>query len=299
MAEALEKQENGKNSGHTRIRAGNAKLWENRKERVEFMKKWTCILGAVFCFLLCTVSVQADVIWEPQDSFYEKHAAECDYVNRQYSANGPDGVVILYESPESDKVVATWENGYKVRISHTYEDERRILWGINMGDQTGWMPMEYMKVIYDSTSFWQDYGGQIVSEYGVLEEQFRDEDVYFWRYPGAETFDIVSLKDWEELPQYSSVYADEAGHRWGYIGYYYGYRDVWVCIDAPTADLETLYPDGVPQIEKDDAAEGQENGEQERITPQTNNKTVMIVVSLVVLVVLVTAVLLAVLKKRG
>ena len=86
------------------------------------MKKFICLMVMMTCFLFCTISVRADVIWEPQDDFYEKHRSDCTHVGRQFIADGPDGKVILYKSPESVKEVATWENGYKVWISFTYED---------------------------------------------------------------------------------------------------------------------------------------------------------------------------------
>lgn len=56
---------------------------------------------------------------EPADSFYEQHASQCAYVNRCFTADGSDGTVILYESPESAKVMDTWENGFRVYLSHT------------------------------------------------------------------------------------------------------------------------------------------------------------------------------------
>ncbi|MDE6419402.1 MAG: hypothetical protein K2K87_02615 [Lachnospiraceae bacterium] len=264
------------------------------------MKKWIGFFGIVFCFLLCGNSVQADVIWEPMNSFYEEHSSECTYVNRQYTANGPDGVVILYESPESAKVVTTWENGRRTYIAFTYEDAQGIVWGISDDEQTGWMPMDYMKVVYDSISFQEDYDDQIVSQDGSLDEQYRNDTVYFWKYPGSENCSSMNLQDWEYLPDYSSLFTDEVGHRWGYIGYYYGIRSKWVCLDAPTADYAALYPDGAPKIGKEDDAQSQEpeNSGTDRIAPQTNDKSVMIVVALVALVVAATAVLLVILKKR-
>lgn len=263
------------------------------------MKKWVCFLGTVFCFLLCTISVRADIIWEPMNSFYEEHSTECTYVNRQFTADGPDGIVILYESPESSKVVTTWENGYRTYISFTYEDERGVVWGISDDDQTGWMPMDYMKVVYDSISFAEDYGDQIVNQDGTLDEQYQDETIYFWKYPGSESCSSMSLQDWEYMPEYSATYTDEAGHGWGYIGYFYGHRNVWICLDQPTSDYAGLYPDGGPKIGADDTESQDPEGQRtERIVPKTDNGTVVVVIVLVVGVVLITAVLLVILKKR-
>lgn len=281
------------------------------------MKKRICLLGIMVCFLLSVVPARADVIWEPQNSFYEEHSSECNYVNRLYTADGPDGVVIVYESPESDKMCATWENGTTVWISFTYEDERGILWGISEEEENGWMPMDYMKVVYDSISFEEEYGGQIEAQSGEVEEQYRNDTIYLWKYPASEQYSMMDLKSLgaEYMPQYDAVYSDETGHQWGKIGYFYGLRSVWVCLDAPTSDYAALYPDGAPQIgEKEhsgDAAQQSpeavqpqdtEDGRTERIEPQAGqagDRTVVTVVVLVVLVVLVTAVLLIVLKKRG
>lgn len=270
----------------------------------ELMKKILCLMAAFVCFLICTLSVRADVIWEPEDSFYEEHASKCSYVNRSFTADGPDGTVILYESPESAKVVDTWGNGYQVYISYTYEGSNGILWGVceNESGQTGWVPMEYMKVVYDHISFQEDYGSEIVEQSGVLEEQYRGEDIWIWEYPGAKEPSNVSL-DLPDLPEYISMYRDEKGYNWGYVGYYYARRDFWVCIDQPMADYEQLYPDGGPQIgarAEDAETENHDSKKQEtdRIVPEPDHGLAVFATVLVALVVLVTAGLLVILKKR-
>lgn len=268
------------------------------------MKKNLCLVAAFFCYLFCALPVRADVIWEPADSFYEQHASKCTYVNRCFTANGPDGAVLLYESPESARVIDTWENGYQVYVSYTYEDRRGILWGVceNGSGQTGWVPMDYLDVVYDHISFQEDYGPEIMEQSGGLEEQYRGEDVYIWEYPGAEVFSTASM-DMPDMPQYSGVYTDETGHRWGYIGYFYAHRNFWICIDQPTADYEQLYPDGGPQIgarteETETEKSGSERQETGHIVPQPDHGMAILVTVLVVLVVLVTAGLLVILRKR-
>lgn len=264
------------------------------------MKKWLCLLGTVICFLSCTFVVRADVIWLPMDSFYEENASGCTHVNRIFTANGPDGVVILYESPKSPKVITTWENGFQACISFTYEDEDGILWGIyDNHKQTGWMPMEYMELVYDHISFVEDYGEEIVGQKGSLGEQYQGKSIFQWKYPGSKEHYSLTLHDPLE---YNQVYVDEKGHSWGYVGYYYGGRNIWVCIDQPEAEYEQLYPDGAPQIGK--AAEevkteyrDAQMQEAKRIVPKANQGTIAILAVLVALVVLVTAVLLVVLKK--
>ena len=50
----------------------------------------------------------------------------------------------------------------------------------------------------------------------------------------------------EEMPMYARTFTDEQGLVWGYIGYFRGVRDRWVCITNATATFEELYPDGAP-----------------------------------------------------
>lgn len=262
------------------------------------MKKYLCFLGTLICFMFCTLSVRADVIWEPRDSFYEKNASACTYINRCFTANGPDGVVILYESPESPKVVTTWENGFEAYISHTYKDTNGVLWGVyEESRQSGWMPMDYMEVVYDHISFKEEYGGEITEQEGSLEEQYRGQDVYVWSYPGAQEPSYAMPLTMERLPDYTSVYTDEAGHTWGWVGYYYGSRNHWFCIDQPTADYGQLYPEGGPQIGRKESVQPKHPGGS-RIVPGGKDSSMAVAAVLVLLVVLVTAALLVIWKRK-
>ncbi|MDE5866505.1 MAG: hypothetical protein K2H31_07895 [Lachnospiraceae bacterium] len=216
------------------------------------MKKWICLFGMMTCFLLCTISVRADAVWSPQDDFYEKHRDDCKYVDRQFIADGPDGVVILYESPESDKEVATWENGYQTWIQFTYVDKQGIVWGYPSDRPAmtgvapadgGWMPMEYMKLVYDSISFMEEHRDQLEHQEGVLDESYEGE-IYIWEYPGSKNKMSNSY-----MREYSSIYTDEEGHRWGFA---MSNTYTWICLDNPTAEFEELYPNGAPQYEVED-----------------------------------------------
>ena len=294
------------------------------------MRKRYGIVAGLLCCMMCVLKVRADVIWEPmEDSFYERHREACTYVGRQYTANGPDGVVYVYKSPESAEVVETWENGYQVRIGFTYEDSDGIVWGINENytEKCGWMPMEYMEVVYDSISFVEEYAEEIVSQEGQLEN-YEGEEFFFWSYPGSKEYISVTnpVDPGEYDPVYRSVYTDENGRRWGHVGYFYGYRDKWFCIDAPGADYEELYPEGGPQRgnspegenRKEAPVPGPEGEEQEdrepapdpaedlpgtgkrteRIVPKTGGRDVVTAVVMVVATVAVTAGLLIALKRR-
>lgn len=260
----------------------------------EKMKKWICAAGVFLFCMICTGTVYADVIFEPQDSFYEEHREECKYVNRAFTANGPDGKVILYKSPELQVVTNTWSNGETVYISHTYEDSRGVVWGIC--DDAGWMPMAYMEVVYDSISFAEEYAQDIADETGMLDEQYMGRKIYLWEYPGATQENTITAEQY--LPEYKSVYVDESGRSWGNIGYYYGYKNKWVCIDDPVTNAEGLYPDGAPQRRTAHKEQKLSPGEK-RIAPRANERAVVWTVVLILAVTAVTAALLWALKRRG
>ena len=277
------------------------------------MRKQMGILTGMLCGILCccglwAMSVRADVIWEPMDSFYEKHSSECTYVNRQFTAKGPDGKVILYKSPILPEQVAVWENGYQAYISFTYKDSHGIVWGIFEGENgmTGWMPMAYMEAVYDSISFQEEFEDEIQEQIGELDVSCMGEEVFFWKYPGSRDNNSIIIRN--NIPQYRWVYEDEDGHRFGRVAYYFGLRDVWVCIDAPGADYEQLYPDGVSREKGEEGAYGGEeessikDGENgwgtRRIVPKADRGMVWTAAALVALVTAGTAVLLVVLRKK-
>lgn len=260
------------------------------------MKKWFAVLSVFFCCMLWVLPVRADVIWEPRDSFYESHTAECKYVGRTYTANGPKGEVILYESPVSAKKVATWENGHTAYVSFSYEDEKGTLWGVcEEGDESGWVPMDYMDIVYDNISFAQEYAAEIRKESGTLDERYMDQDVYFWRYPASPA--SFTMKMTHHMPEYHRIYTDSQGHTWGNVGYYYGHKDFWVCLDAPDAELGALYPEDAPEIGTSQPEE--KVFTEEPITPEGGKDKTMKVAVIVLLTVILTAVFLFAQKKWG
>lgn len=289
------------------------------------MKKWKWFLGGMICCICCMLYVfpaKADVIWEPEDSFYQKHASDCTYVNRVFTANGPDNVVLVYQSPELPIVVERWENGNTEWISFTYKDSDGIVWGYCRG----WMPMEYMEVVYDSISFAEEYADQITKDPGELGNEYLGKEIYCWGYPGAENGYTMTLGS-DYTPSYSGVFTDEEGNIWGSVGYYFGRKNFWICIDKPEVDYEQLYPNGGPQRGSSDKAQGtvtaqesNRSGDEERlapagegadagstssgngnraarIVPKMNGRTVAAAVGMVALVVAATAALLTGLRK--
>lgn len=216
------------------------------------MKKNVWILAVVACWMLSVLPVRADVIWEPyHDDFYNENMNRCEYLNRTYTANGPDGEVIVYESPKNPTVVTTWENGFTAYISFTYTDAEGNVWGVYDDSQSGingWVPMAYMTVMYDYISFQEEFAESIVEEGGTIPGVYAGQTIRFWKYPGSEDYFEMSMpEDAESMPQYSKLFVDEAGQQWGYIGYFRGTKNRWVCLANADGSLEELYPSGVPE----------------------------------------------------
>lgn len=261
------------------------------------MKKRAYIFTALICYLLLSIPARADVIWEPEDSFYESHADECEYVGRTFTANGPDGKVILYKSPELPEVVAVWENGQKAYIYFTYRDPEGIEWGIydSHNGTIGWMPMDYMEVVYDSTAFQEEHRSQITEQSGELDEKYLDQIIFLWKYPGSSESDFMKFDD--NPPTYNHVYVDENENRWGLVDYWYGNRNVWVCLDAPTADFDRLYPEGAPAYETPKTTSDTLNNAP-RIVPKTKSGIIPLTIFMVALIMATTVILLALLKGK-
>ena len=254
------------------------------------MRKVMGFMMMVVCWMMCVLPVKADIIWEPyEDAFYMEHSRECEHVGRVYTADGPDGKVITYKSPENPDVVETWENGYEVCINYTYMDENGIVWGLNGMTSTGWVPMEYMELVYDNISFAEEFGEKIVEEDGSMPAQYAGMNIYAFSYPGAEDYMEMNMPGaLDGMPGYDMTFVDEAGYKWGHINYLRGIRDVWVCLNNATADAATLYPEGLPErgtqtVQEEDVPAGDEY-----VAPKKDNGLIGMVICMVVAVVGIT-----------
>jgi len=249
------------------------------------------ILTLVFGIMLFTQQAKADVIWEPKDSFYKTNSSECEYINRLYTANGPDKAVVVYKSPENPGIVRKYENGTEIRILHTYMDKNGVEWGIyEENSQTGWVPMDYLKPVYDYICFEEEFGDKIVEEEGALDKKYKGLQIYFWNAPGSSRGYTRVIGDY--TPEYVKTYVDEMGRKWGYTFYYMGSRNLWFCLDDPRADFDTLWPDEEPVL-----GDGQDETvyDSDRIVPG-GSKTGGMGLSIFISVVLVTMVIIITLR---
>ena len=256
------------------------------------MKRLTALLLATILMLTLSTTALADVIWIPEDPFLEDHMAECVRIDRSYRTLTE---VTVYENPESIGVEGTLPQGDAVGIYYIYTDENGNQWGYCEKYESeihGWVAMAYMDLIYDYISFNEDYGDTFLDEDGRLSEEFADDTVWFWNYPGSDTGEQFDMDAWagDYLPEYDTVYQDEQGRSWGYVSYYFGFRHFWICLDAPTADFDTLFPDGEPQVEITSPDETIPTLPAKEIVPQPSSGTKRLQTGIAIAVVICVAI---------
>lgn len=196
-------------------------------------KSWFLRGGMVLMFSLLLWLVpetaRADLIWEPDDDFYRKHYAECEHVGREFTANGENGRVIFYETPNSDKVIMECTNGSNFFVSFTYQDKKGSSWGVvKIDEKTGWTPMNQLVVVYDNISFCAEHEGEFKEYNGEFTDYKTEASVLFWSYPGSGVINFKQNKIEKDI-SFSYTYTDEDGQLWGYVQYYLVAKG-WICI---------------------------------------------------------------------
>ena len=259
------------------------------------------VMAIVFLSFFQAERASADLIWEPfGDSFFDAHRGECQYLGRSYIANGLNGELVVYKSPENPSIVTKIPNGSAFGCYYSYQDKAGITWALYNDfttDVSGWVPYDYLVVKYDYISFEEEFGEQIVAEQGQLDSEWSKQEICIWSYPGSREGSKMTLSS-EYLPEYSASYIDEAGRKWVYGGYYMGRRNYWVCLDAPTDDYTALYPEGSAIEKKLEAMSIEEVTEEIVPGGEKAGLTMVWLGVLIAAVVVVSLMLLGRLKKK-
>lgn len=200
------------------------------------MKKWKCsclILMLSLLVLLTTGKlVKADLIIEPEDSFYKKNSDQCEQVGRMFTANGSDGYVVLMKNPESSEKITTYENGTTFLVRFSFTDENDNKWGVvEVEDKSGWIRMDTLEVIYDNISFFEDHQSEFKDYQDELDGYQVKTAVLFWTYPGSGKISAI-IENLDNPISISYTYSDQEGRLWGYVGYYYA-SEGWICMSDP------------------------------------------------------------------
>ena len=209
------------------------------------MKKFWTVLLTVAAMLALTLPASADILWEPGGNvFYESHREKCDYEGREYLANSEDGFITVWDAPNGFVVKGQFTNGEKLWVYWVYEN-----WGLisYYGEDTveGWVDLSQMSLVYDWMAFAEEYADRIVPYGGEFADYAGDDAVFnFYEYPGAPEIKremkiefgsvVENLTGSGEYGSYiGSIFVDEQGLTWGYVGYMYGHLNGWFCLDDP------------------------------------------------------------------
>lgn len=208
----------------------------------------TCIL-TLAALLALAAPARMDVLWEPNDNpFYDRHREECSVEQRTYCANGSEGFVTTWDAPDGSLARAQYENGTNLWVAFLYQDWGLISQWEDGEEITGWVSLAELSLVYDYISFEEEYEDRITDYNGEFADYSGDAEVInFYRYPGApevsQSFEISNswggdilgnLTGSGENPSYiSSIFVDEDGRTWGFVGYLYGRLNAWFCLDEP------------------------------------------------------------------
>ena len=212
-------------------------------------KIMTLLLAAVTALTL-SVPAFADVMWEPYgNSFYENHRGECTYVDRSFLAKGKKGYITVKTAPNSLVEVANMENGSTFRVVQTWAEDDGTQWGVGYSgrDIEGWVCLDELALIYDYIAFDEDHSAQFMPYDGSGDAL---AEVCLYSYPGgAYQYNLKENKDYMPFSEsFKSLYTDENGLRWTFVGYYMGRNYAWACIDDPLN--EKLGTDGYLTVDQ-------------------------------------------------
>ncbi|NCB74839.1 MAG: hypothetical protein EOM51_08885 [Clostridia bacterium] len=231
---------------------------------------FTCV---ILVSMLCGFAL-ADVIFEPEDDFYNSHSSECEYVNRDYYANGESGFTELFTKPNGSSLGFA-DNGELFHVQFTYKQGDE-LWGLaeysesgskliaRNGDtyKTAWIKISDMSLKYDYISFDEAHSSEYKNYDGDYSELTGATNIVMWTFPNSgESSGSIDKAD--ENLTFTNVYTDIDGAQWGFVSYYYGMKNFWIClsdpsgtekpaIDVPAVVLNSPEPNSEPESTAND-----------------------------------------------
>lgn len=226
-----------------------------------------CLLAAALFILLPVQTAFGDVIWTPDDAFYEEHYRDCDYLGRRFYANGKEGYVTVRERPGRGAVLDFLPNGSVLFVSRVYGKWASGSWGLvqykkdengvpledysyEEGAVVGWINLDELVVVYDNQSFTEEHAAEIEKKkQGESPKIFLPENssIYMWDYPGAANV-RGELHMMDNEPEFDSVYEASNGDLWAHTGYYYGYEDFWINLSRPGDEVSGIEPVEEPKL---------------------------------------------------
>lgn len=261
------------------------------------------ITGLIFaCVMLVSMLsglALADSIYEPEDSFYNTHFDECQYVNRDYYANGESGFMELFTEPGASSLGFA-DNGGVFHVQFSYK-KGDVAWGVveysdsngklvPKGDdyKTGWLKLSDTIVKYDYISFDEKHSLEYTTYDGDYSELAGVKNIVIWTFPhSGETRGTFEKIDDNFVIK--SIYTDSNGQKWGFVSYYYAIKNFWICISDPTNTEVAAIGVEVPALYSPEPGSKPQSS--------TNDMTPVLIFCVAATVV-ITVVLIAVLNKK-
>lgn len=213
------------------------------------MKKiFICLLSVCLLSMgLIPAKVHADVLIEIDDSFWRAHQKDCDYLYRSYTVNAPEGYAPLWESPVSSNQREILSNDTSVWGNWHYTDAQGETWCAvtegkwnSRGEEIirGWIKTSDCLVDPDYISFQEAYGHEFVEYDPAYGQALKEaETVVLWKYPcsGQIEADGIDAEWFRESDGrgFNTCWKDPQGRMWAFVGYCYGIRNTWICLDDP------------------------------------------------------------------
>lgn len=197
-------------------------------------KRIFALIITVLMLAAFAVPAFADVIIEPENNgFYQKHSDDCDHDDaKAYTARAEAGVN-MYDEPNG-KVVYVKDAGEIFYSQWYYIAEDGVEWRCHMfyngsSFDSYWFNINDVLRLYDYNDFEAEHKKEF---YDASEIECDISKAVFYEYPcGPVKYSAAELHEFE--PCFQQYFKDEASREWGYIGYSYGIRNVWVCLSDP------------------------------------------------------------------
>jgi len=221
----------------------------------------------IFVFLLavCVLSVSllpavasADVLIEVDDSFWEKNRDKCEYFYRRYTVNGPEGYAALWESPGSSRQEEVLANGTELWSTWHYTDGSGEIWCAIPADEAsengykvrGWIRTSDCLAVPDNISFKEAHGTEFEKYDSSYDHVFDElDEVVLWTYPcsGITAAEQIDADWFKEKRDFDVCWRDPQGRMWAFVGYCYGIRQTWICLDDPANNALGIDEEVLPQ----------------------------------------------------
>lgn len=211
------------------------------------MKKALSLLMALVLLCALALPARADIIWEPfYDSFYEENHDRFNHAGYYVYTNGPDGGTQQFDIPGGEQI-GTLANGFALYVQHIYTDPLGKQWGLfdDVSEEHYYIPMDQLLDRYDD-EFFDDHPeitGKAVPD-GLSVKVPMEAPILLWTYPCGVPTEATNRWDTDLTLGTTSYYQDEEGLYWGYIGYWMGHVDAWVCLSDvynPTLQEDEIY----------------------------------------------------------